>query len=207
MSKLTVFRLMYDNELRFSVQRFYTTETTCQLFYGESSSWVSVYYPALVDLLAENDQAKAVRVLMDFLLDRPVLYFNHILQQECIPVGSLLSAAVAVCLVGGSLPGGICPGGVCPGGVCLGVSAPGVSAWGYLPRGCLPGVICPGGVCLGVSVQVGVCLGVSAEGGVCPWGVCPRGFLPKRNVSAQGGVCPGTVCPGGCLADTPLWTE
>ena len=79
-------------------------------------------------------------------------------EQESIPVGSVPSAAVAVCLWG--LPGGcllgwvsaqghVCPGGVSAhGGVCPLVSAQGVSAWG-------------------VSAQ-----GVSAQGGVCPGDVC-----------------------------------
>ena len=58
-------------------------------------------------------------------------------KQDCIPVGCVTSAAVAVscgCLPGGvSAQGGVCPGGVsAQGGVCLGcVSAQGcVSAWG-----------------------------------------------------------------------------
>ena len=53
-------------------------------------------------------------------------------KQECIPVGCVPSAAVAVCWGGVCLGGGVCPGvsaqgGVCPGG-CLhrGVSAQGV---------------------------------------------------------------------------------
>ena len=61
-------------------------------------------------------------------------------KQECIPVGCVPSAALAVCCGGGvsvqgvSALGGCLPrgdGGVClPGGIC-----PGVSAWGCLPRG------------------------------------------------------------------------
>ena len=48
------------------------------------------------------------------------------LLQECIPVGCVPSAAVAVCwggvsargcLPGGCLPGGVCLEGVCPGGL------------------------------------------------------------------------------------------
>ena len=154
MPKLTVFRLLNYDELRFTLERFYTTETTRQLFYGESSSWVSVYYPTLVDLLTENNQAKAIFVLMDLVFDRPVLYFNHILQQECIPVGSLLSAAVAVCLGREVSAWGYLPRGV--------------SAWGYLPRGCLPGGICPGR-CLPGGVCGGECLpkrNVSAQADV-----------------------------------------
>ena len=45
------------------------------------------------------------------------------IQQECIPVGCVLSAGVAIS--GGSAQGGSAPGGVYPGGV---------SAWGCLPR-------------------------------------------------------------------------
>ena len=59
--------------------------------------------------------------------------FNQVMQlkyqQECIPVGCVPSAAVAVCGGGGE---GVCPGGcVCPGEGCV---CPGVC----LPRGCLP---------------------------------------------------------------------
>ena len=57
-------------------------------------------------------------------------------QQECIPVGCVPSAAVAVCRGGAwSLSGGCLPGGVCPG---AGVSARGR---GCLTGGCLPGHI------------------------------------------------------------------
>ena len=57
------------------------------------------------------------------------------LQQECIPVGCVLSASVAVCrggglpAPGGSAPGGcLLPGGVCSqGGVC---SRGGTCYWG-----------------------------------------------------------------------------
>ena len=48
-------------------------------------------------------------------------------QQECITVGRVPSAAVAVCQ-GVSAWGGCLPGGCVPGGVCLG---------GVFPRGCL----------------------------------------------------------------------
>ena len=40
---------------------------------------------------------------------------DHIFQQECIPVGCVPSAAVAVCW-GGGLPRGVRPGGICPRG-------------------------------------------------------------------------------------------
>ena len=51
---------------------------------------------------------------------------KNIKEQECIPVGCVPSAVVAIS--GGG--GGVCPGGYLPGGECL-------------PGGCLPG----GGVC------------------------------------------------------------
>ena len=69
--------------------------------------------------------------------------------QECIPVGCVPSAAVAVSWREGCLPGGgvVCPGGVSAQGVCPG--------WG-----CLAGV-------------------VSAwEGGMSAWGVSARHPLP-----------------------------
>ena len=54
-------------------------------------------------------------------------------QQECIPVGCVLSAAVAISGKGGCLPGrGCLPGG---GGVCPGVC---VCFGGCLPRECTP---------------------------------------------------------------------
>ena len=50
--------------------------------------------------------------------------FNFILQQECITVGCVSPASVAISGGGGCLPRrGVCLGGVCPEGVCLGVSA------------------------------------------------------------------------------------
>ena len=71
--------------------------------------------------------------------------FNCSTEQECIPVGCIPSAAVAICW-GGCLPrglsarGGVCPGGggVCPGGICPGR--------GCLSRGVSPVGVCPGGV-------------------------------------------------------------
>ena len=83
-------------------------------------------------------------------------------KQECISLGCLASAAVAVCQVG-CLPGGCLPGGMSTwgvsiqGGVCLGVSAQGVGgvwSWGYLPRGCLPGGLPRMGVCPGSTGRV-----------------------------------------------------
>ena len=103
------------------------------------------------------------------LLFNVYLQLNVNLQQDCIPVGCVQSAAVAVgrggrvsarrgirgvCLPmgvsahGGCLPmGGVCPWGVsaqgkgCLPGGCLsrGLFAQGVSPWGCLPGGCLTG--------------------------------------------------------------------
>ena len=56
-------------------------------------------------------------------------------KQECIPVGCVPSASVAICGEGMCLPRGVClPGGVFQGG-CL-------------PGGCLPGGCLPRGVCI-----------------------------------------------------------
>ena len=44
--------------------------------------------------------------------------------QECIPVGCIPPASVAVSGGWGCLPGDVSPGGVCPGGVCLGGCLP-----------------------------------------------------------------------------------
>ena len=136
-------------------------------------------------------------------------YVKYILTQECIPVGCVPSAAVAVCWGGGVsgwgclvgsvrqwvsawgvsgkrnvLRNGVCPGGSAQGGVCAG--------------GCLPG----GGVCpRGMSAQVGVSAwGVSAQGGCLP--SLSRGCLLRQGV-CPGGVC--LVCPGG--RHPSLWTE
>ena len=74
--------------------------------------------------------------------------------QECIPVGCLPSAAVAV---SGGWGGVVRLGGGC---------------W---PRGCLPGGVCPGGL-------PGGCLprGVSVQGGCLPRGWLPRGGGNRR---------------------------
>ena len=83
------------------------------------------------------------------------MQFLHIIlctyKQECIPVGCVPSAVVAI--GGGYLPGGCQPRG----GVCLGGCLPrGVSTWGGVYPGlCLPRV---------VSVQ----RGCPSRGGVCP---------------------------------------
>ena len=65
-------------------------------------------------------------------------------KQECIPVGCVLSAAVAT---GGSARGCVCPGEGCqPGRVSArGVSAKGCLCQGVSTRGCLPGECLPGG--------------------------------------------------------------
>ena len=59
-------------------------------------------------------------------------------KQECIPVGCVPSAAVAVCRR--CLRGEVSAGGVCPEGVS--------AQRGCLPRGgvCPAGGVCPGGV-------------------------------------------------------------
>ena len=79
------------------------------------------------------------------------LGYQHISKQECIPVGCVPSASVAVGGGGGCLKG-VCPGGCLNrGGLPGGVSAQGwgVSAWGCV---CIPA--CTG---QGVSAQ-GVCV-------------------------------------------------
>ena len=77
---------------------------------------------------------------------RGAVRLKFLIKQECIPVGCVLSATVAVCR-GGLLPGAVCllPGGVPPprGGLCLlpeggAYSQGGVPALGggcLLPRG------------------------------------------------------------------------
>ena len=116
-------------------------------------------------------------------------------KQECIPVGCLPSAAVAVSGRGGCLPKGfVCPRvsdlrGVCLRGVCWKVSGGvcwGVSAW------------------TGVGVSAWVCVCVSGQG-VSAGGLCPGGVY-GQGVSA-GSVCPGDggVCPGG-VSDQVVYT-
>ena len=81
-------------------------------------------------------------------------------KQECIPVGCVPSAAVAVCW-------GVCPGGCLPRGNTWGMSAQGVSAWGGVCRaGWLLGDVCWEGGCL--------------LGGVCPGGCLPRGCVSQH---------------------------
>ena len=118
---------------------------------------------------------------------------KNIEKQECIPVGCIPSATVAVsrgglCSGGVYAPGGVCSwGGLCSGGgVCSrGCLLLGMSALrGVLPRGrgcLLLGVSAPGG-CL---LLVGVC----SQGGVCSWGVSALGW----GVCSWGCVCSGVV--------------
>ena len=91
---------------------------------------------------------------MDKCKDRSI---RILVQQECIPVECVPSAAVAVCCGGVSARRGCLPRGkasACRGGVCL-----------VCPEWCLP----PGGG--------GSAWGLSVQGGVCP-----RGCLPSRGV-------------------------
>ena len=79
------------------------------------------------------------QVLKIAILDTAISqYIKELRKQECILVGCVPSAAVAVrgglpgrCLPGGCLPGEFLPGDVCPGGVCLG----GLSASGSAQGG------------------------------------------------------------------------
>ena len=110
------------------------------------------------------------------MLKSEKLEINSPMKQECIPVGCVPSAALAVSPGGG---GSVC---VCSRG---GVSSQGVSALGGVCSGgylLLKGV-CSGGVCLLLGVSTP--RGVSALGGVCSGGV-----------PSAAGVC---LLPGGCL--------
>ena len=100
---------------------------------------------------------------------------HFICKQECIPVGCVPFAAVAVCPGGGS------------------VYSRGMSALGeYLLRGVVSAL---GGWCLfpgGVSTPRGLLLlGCMLPGGVCSWGgVCSQGVSAPAGGSAPGGgVC------------------
>ena len=137
-----------------------------------------------------------MRQILFWLVAIAVCY-PKILKQECIPVGCVPSAAVAVCWGGGvsaqwgvCLEGGVCPGGCLPRGVSVRGCMPragGVSTWGVSAQvGCLLwGEVCPGG-CLprGMFAQVGVFSGrcIPRGGGVCLRGVYPGGCLPKVGV-------------------------
>ena len=134
--------------------------------------------------------------------------FATMRKAECIPVGCVPSAAVAISR------GGVCSGGCLllgVGSVCSwGVSAPGgCLLWGVCSGGCLLwGVSALGGVCSwGVSAHGGCLLpgGVSAPGGSAPGVSAPRGVSATREVSApRGDLLPGGCpLPGGCL----LWGD
>ena len=103
-------------------------------------------------------------------------------KQECIPVGCVPSAAVAVWGRGGCLVGG-------------GVWSRGVSARGGV---CSGGCLVLGGVSgLGVSRPMGVCL---LQGGVCSGGCLVLGGVYYGGCLLAGGVCSrGVSAPGGCL--------
>ena len=76
----------------------------------------------------------AIYVFKTKIISFATLTFLHLIQ-ECILLGRISSAAVAVCSGGVCLPRGVsafCLGGVCPGG-CL--SKGGVCLGGCLPRG------------------------------------------------------------------------
>ena len=100
----------------------------------------------------------ALHIITTRLLFRVKIYLSilcaNFVQQECIPVGCVPSAAVVVCLAGILSRGvsrGVGGAWVWPGGVG---SWPG--GWGCLARG--GGSVWPGGVWPGVSAQGGVCL-------------------------------------------------
>ena len=94
-------------------------------------------------------------LLFPSVASRPCSLRKHCFQQECIPVGCLPSAVVAVC------PGGCLPKAV-PAQGC-------VSAWGVC--------VCPGGVSAqGVSAQGGGCL----AGGVHAWRGCTPPPVDRR---------------------------
>ena len=142
---------------------------------------------------------------------------QNIYKQECIPVGFVPSAAVAVSGGGVSVPGGVWSwGGLLWRGVC---SQGDFWSWGLsAPGGCLLwGVFGPGGVCLlwGEGVYSG---GVWSWGLSAPGGVCFRGVsAPGGRGSAAGGVCVlrGVSALGGVVSQhalrqtssSPLWTD
>ena len=99
-------------------------------------------------------------------------------EQECIPVGCVLSAAVAM-----SIP------------ACTGQGG----------RGCIPACTGQGGVYPSMHWAEGGCLpgrcllrGGCLPRGVCLGGVCPEGGVCTR-VSAWGCLPGAGVCPGGCV--------
>ena len=62
-------------------------------------------------------RASTFELMLSYAMFELILRFHErIAEQECIPVGCVPSATVAVCPGGGVFPGA---GDVCPGGVCL----------------------------------------------------------------------------------------
>ena len=129
-------------------------------------SYLSGLFGARIDFFAFGTFWLLVGTLVMAHIEKLLLVHKKYYMQECIPVGCVPPAAVAV-----------------RGGVCLGVSAQGgvsaevVSAQGGVcPVGCLPRGVC-----------IPVCTG---QGGVCTGRVPAQGCLPRE------GVCPGSVCPG-----------
>ena len=124
-------------------------------------SYLSGLFGARIDFFAFGTFWLLVGTLVMAHIEKLLLVQKKYYMQECIPVGCVPPAAVAV--------------------------RGGVSAQeGYLPRG----VSTQAGVCLGVSAQGGVSAQVvSAQGGVCPVGCLPRGVcIPV--CTGQGAVCP-----------------
>ena len=90
------------------------------------------------------------QVLRIAILDTTISqYIKELRKQECILVGCVPSAVVAVW-----------------GGSSRGVSARGMSAWGLSARGCLPRGCLPRGI---------VCLGICSGRGWLPRGVSAQG--------------------------------
>ena len=94
-------------------------------------------------LLFKCNNVLQAETLELFLLNLLLIFVQHLCEQECIPVGCVLSAAVAIGGVSAPVHAGIClPRGVSApvhAGICLsrGVSAPVHAGL------CLPGGVCP----------------------------------------------------------------
>ena len=107
---------------------------------------------------------------------------NARFKQECIPVGCVLSAVVAMGGGGGDCPGVCLPRRVlAQGGVCLGMSANGGGVYHSMhrARGCIPactgqgeGVSAQGSAQGEGTVGSGVCVSQHALASVC-WDTCP----------------------------------